>query len=198
MKIGRIIKRREMMKKKFLFFLIFLISAQFLRAEYFTAYAGRTSIKTNYWGVSIGDTIWSYLQFQVDFCKYLNRDESLEPKDRGDYLGLSGNFVLKLPIHLLPHLYKLEFVQPYILTGFGYCLESTSSGYLDRPDKNGKTGLLSKTRQFNSLGVGLIIMIIPKMGLKIDYRSVKISDHTKDMDDQPARRFNRISFGLCF
>jgi hypothetical protein len=184
--------------------LIFLLVAGLLRAEHFTLYAGRTSVKTELWGVALGaDDIWSFLQFQMDFFKYMNKDKetpglfSEDPAlNRSDFLALSGNFVLRIPIHLLPHLYKFNFIEPYISKGIGACLESTATAFMDVLDLKGKTGVFSKIRRFDSFGGGVIIWVIPKMGLKLDFRSIKIAQN-KNMN-WPARKFSRFTFGLCF
>lgn len=188
------------MKKKFLFILIFLIAFEFSNAENFAIYTGRTSDEVQFLGTSIGGDILHYLQLQLDFFRYIQDDQALysdnPEENRGDFLGVSLNFALKIPINLIPYLDKFDYIQPYILVGYGYGLESLASEYMDVPDADGKTGIFSKMRQFDSFGYGLIVMVASTIGLKIDFRSIKISEH--EGMGYPSRKFNRISFGLCF
>jgi len=187
------------MKKAVIVLLLGLLAAGFSRAENLSIYAGKTSVKTNYWGISLGGDIWSFLQLQVDVFKYFSQDQDLyspiKAENRGDFLGVSGNFVLKIPIHLLPSLHDFEFIQPYVLRGYGAGLENLSSEYWRVPDVNAKTGLLTKIRRFDVLGAGITIMVTRKLGVRADYRSTNIIEH-KGMA-YPARRFGRFSFGIC-
>lgn len=187
------------MIKKFLFLFIFLIAFGFSRAENLTMFTGVAANKTELLGASLGGDIWHFLQIQFDIFKYLEQDQSLYSSDpeqnRGDFLGISLNFALKIPIHLIPYLDKLDFIQPYVVTGYGFGLENLAGEYIALPDVNGKTGIFNKIRQFDSFGYGLIIMVVPKIGIKIDYRSIKISE-LKGMG-YTSRKFARISFGIC-
>ncbi len=168
--------------------------------EHLSVAIGRTSVNTNFWGVSLGGDAWHFLQIQLDAFKYMNKDVALSSPlpelSRGDFLGLSGNLVLKLPIHFLPKLDRLDFIQPYVSAGLGFGLESLNSEYLQAEDAAGKSGFLSKMRLFSSLGGGVIIMVIPVMGIKFDFRSLNVREH--EGLQLPARRFNRFSFGICF
>lgn len=188
------------MKKAAMVLMFGLLAAGYARAQTFAVYAGKTSVETNFWGVSLGGNILSFLQLQVDVFKYINHDEALyspvEAEDRSDFLGLSGNVVLKLPIHLLPYLHSLDFIQPFILRGYGAGLENLSSEYWDAPDLEGDTGVLTKVRTFDVWGGGVVIMITRKLGIKADYRSLDIPE-LENMG-YPARRINRFSFGICF
>ncbi len=184
------------MKKAVIVLLLGLLAAGFSRAETVSLYAGKTSVKTNFWGISLGGNIWSFLQLQADVFKYFSQDQALEAENRGDFLGVSGNIVLKIPIHLLPYLHKLEFVQPYILRGYGAGLESLSSEFWNIPNNEGKTGVLTKIRRFDTLGAGIVVMITRKLGVKADFRSLKIIE--LEAMAYPARRVNRFSFGICF
>jgi len=184
------------MKKAGIVLLLGLVVAGFSRAETVSLYAGKTSVETNFWGISLGGNIWSFLQLQADVFKYFSQDQALEAENRGDFLGVSGNIVLKIPIHLLPYLHKLEFVQPYILRGYGAGLESLSSEFWNLPNNDGKTGVLTKIRRFDALGAGIVIMITRKLGVKADFRSLKIIE--LEAMAYPARRVNRFSFGICF
>lgn len=187
------------MKKAVIVLLLGFLAAGFSRAENLTIYAGKTSVKTNFWGISMGGDIFSFLQIQADVFKYFSQDQALyspiKAENRGDFTAVSGNLVLKLPIHLLPHLNALEFIQPYVLRGYGAGLENLSSEYWDVPNIDGKSGILTKIRRFDVLGAGITIMIARKLGVKADYRSINIIEH-KGMA-YPARRFSRFSFGIC-
>lgn len=166
----------------------------------FTGYTGASADNTQLVGVTLGGDIWHFLQLQVDFFKYIKEDQNLYSNDpaldRSDFTGISGNLVLKIPIHLAPYLDKLEFINPYVLIGYGYGLESFSMEFFDMPDSEGNTGLMNKIRQFNSFGGGIIVWPLPTIGIKLDYRSVKISEHVNM--GWPARKFNRLSIGVCF
>jgi len=190
----------NMKKQTLLLVVIFFICFQFLSAENFTIYTGSTSKKIAFLGSTIGGDIWHFIQLQLDVFKYLQQDQSLysaKPENnRGDFLGASINFALKFPIHLIPYLEKLDYIQPYIVAGYGYGIENLASEYINLPDKDGKTGFFSKLRQFDSFGYGIIIMITPSFGFKIDSRSIKISKD--DGMGYPYRRFTRFSFGICF
>jgi hypothetical protein len=179
---------------------ISIISLGPLNAESFSIYTGIGANNTELIGVSLGGDIWYFLQFQIDIFKYLKKDSSLSSDnpllDRSDFFGLSGNFTLKLPIHFLPKLDKLHFLQPYFLAGYGYSLESLNGDYISQPDSEDNTGIFSKIRAFKSFGGGLIIWLIPKVGIKFEYRSINIAEH-KEMG-LPSRNFNKITFGLCF
>jgi len=166
----------------------------------YTGYTGSSADNTQLVGVTFGGDIWHFLQLQVDFFKYLKEDQNLfssDPTlDRSDFIAVSGNLVLKIPIHLAPYLDKLEFINPYVLIGYGYGLESFNKDFFDVPDSEGNTGLWSKARQFDSFGFGVIVWPLPTIGVKLDYRSVKISEH--EAMSWPARKFNKISIGICF
>ncbi len=195
------------MKKKILFLIMLLFMLHITQAqtetkksENLTLYYGSGANNTKVAGASMGGNIWHYLQFQLDVFKYLNQDMnfySVNPsEDRSDFLGLSGNVALKIPIHLIPSLDRLEFVQPYILIGYGYGIESIKGEFIKEPDSEGNTGIFSKIRQFDSIGTGIIIWVLPTVGIKVDYRSIKLSEHEKM--GFPKRKFNRISLGICF
>jgi hypothetical protein len=188
------------MKKAVIVLLLWLLAAGFSRAENFSLYAGKTSVKTNFWGISLGGNIWTFLQLQVDVFKYFSQDLALyspiKAENRGDFTAVSGNIVLKIPIHLLPYLHDFEFVQPYVLRGYGAGLENLSSEYWDVPNIDGKPGILTKIRRFDTLGAGIVIMVTRKLGVKADFRSINIIE-LKGMA-YPARRFSRFSFGICF
>lgn len=182
------------------FVLLLFFSGFSFGEEVLSLYTGTTSNKTPLIGLSLGGDIWHFLQMQVDLFKYLQRDSSLhdaDPRaDRGDFVGLSLNFVLKLPIHLLPYLDEWDFVQPYVLTGIGYGLENLSGEYFNEPTKDGKTGIFSKMRRFDTFGVGLNIVLGPRLGIKIDSRTFKISAHNGM--GYSSRNITRFSIGLCF
>lgn len=187
------------MKRAMLGVLLGILAVGFARAESIYIYAGKTSVTTNFWGISLGGNIWSFLQLQVDAFKYFSQDQALyseiKSENRGDLTSLSGNLALKLPIHLLPYCHALDFFQPYILRGYGAALENLSPEYWDVPDLNGKTGILTKIRRFDVLGAGAVIMVTPKIGIRVDYRSLNLIEHTGM--GYPARRVNRFSFGIC-
>lgn len=188
------------MKKTFLLLLVSLFTIGFLKAENFTLYTGKTSGHVGFAGVSAGGDVWHFLHLQFDFFKYLQQDQSLHSgipeENRGDFLGASINFVIKIPIHFIPYLDKLDFIQPYILTGYGYGLENLAGEYLKLPDKYGNTNWFTKLRQFDSFGYGLILMLSPKFGIKVDYRSIRLPE--QDRMGYYYRKFNRLSVGLCF
>jgi len=198
------------MKKIFFLLLILLVLCQFSiaqkklkKGENVSVYLGTTGNSAGnaqLAGVSLGGNIWHFLQLQVDFFKYIKRDQNLysaDPTlDRSDFTGISGNLVLKIPIHFIPYLDKLEFINPYILVGYGYGLENFTSEFHNLPDKEGNTGPFSKTRKYESLGAGVIIWVLPTIGIKLDYRSIEMPMHTGM--DFPARRFNRVCLGICF
>jgi len=188
------------MKKKFLLLLVFLFVFKYSQAENLTIYSGTTSVNTQYFGATAGGDILDFLQMQIDFFKYLKKDQSLYSsipgENRGDFLGISFNFALNLPIHLIPSLDKYDYIQPYILVGYGFGVENLSGDYMRVPDKDGKTGIFSKMRQFDSYGLGLVVMVTPQIGFKVDYRSVNIS--ALEGMGYPSRKFNRFSFGVSF
>lgn len=188
------------MKKALIGFGIVLASAAALGAEGFTLYTGKAN-NTSYLGVAIGGDIGDFLQLQIDMMKYLKDDPSLHSDvpelSRGDFLGVSGNFVLKFPLQLIPYLDRFDYIQPYISVGRGIAAENTGAAYNDAPNPvDGKTGIFNKLRPFKSFGYGLLIMITSKFGLKVDYRSVNLSEH-KGLG-LPGRKFSRLSFGICF
>lgn len=187
------------MKKMMLFLGLLLSFSAFTKAEHLTIYTGTTSTKVPYAGVTLGDYMFPYLQFQIDIFKFTGRDEALSADDpalnRGDFVGGSVNFALKLPLHLLPRLDRLAFLEPYVLVGYGGGLESLKSAYFDVPNNEGKTGLMTKLRRYRSYGAGLIVMLTYNFGIKLDYRSINISE-LKEMG-YPSRHFNRYSFGIC-
>jgi len=189
-----------MKKRVGVFVLLLFFSGFSFGEEVFSLYAGMTPNKTTLVGLSLGGDILHFLQMQVDLFKYLKRDFSLHDADarvdRGDFAGLSLNFVLKLPIHLLPYLDEWDFFQPYILTGIGYGLENLNSKYFKVPTKDGKTGIFSKMRRFATFGVGFNIMVGPRLGIKIDARTFTISGH--DGMRYSSRHITRFSLGLCF
>lgn len=187
------------MKKELFISMIVLFLTQTVFAEDFTIFSGRASTKTQFFGVSFGGEIFDFLFINLDFFKYIKEDESLSSpipeQNRGKFLAGSLNFDLKIPIHLIPHLDKLEFIQPYILLGYGLGIENLSNDYINFPDINGKKGFFTKTRQFYSSGFGVILMISSSIGFKMDYRMINISEHKKM--EYPSRKFSRIYFGLC-
>lgn len=187
------------MKRMIPLFGLLLLCPAFTKAENLTIYTGTTSTKVQYAGISLGDYMFPYLQFQIDIFKFTGKDKSLAAEDpalnRGDFLGASVNFALKLPLHLLPRMDRLAFLEPYFLVGYGGGLESLKSAYFDVPNSEGKTGLMTKLRRYRSYGAGIIVMLTSHFGLKLDYRSISISE-LKEMA-YPARNFSRYSFGIC-
>lgn len=188
------------MKRKAGLIIIFLFIPIAAQTENLTLYTGTTSVGTQIAGASVGGDIWDFLQAQLDFFKYLNEDPDLfsefPENNRGDFMGASINFTLKIPIHLFPYMDKFDFIKPYVLVGYGYGLENLKSEYLNVPDKNGKSGIFSKLRQYDSIGFGLIVMISSTVGVKADYRTINISEH-QGMSF-PKRSLNRFSVGFCF
>jgi len=189
------------LKKTILFLALILMSLNLLNAESTTLYTGKTSTKAQYMGLTFGGDIWDFLQLQFDVLKYLKDDPDLHSDDpifnRGNFLGVSLNFVLKLPIHLIPYLDQFDYIQPYLLTGRGYGLESLATEYFDQPNSvDEKSGIFSKIRAFDSFGYGLVVMVSPTFGIKVDYRSVNLAEH-KGTGLQ-SRSFGRVSFGICF
>jgi len=187
------------MKRAFLGFGIILLSAGLMQAEGFTLYTGKAN-KTQCIGIALGGDIWDFLQLQVDAMKYLKQDAALRSDDptlnRSDFLGVSATFVLKLPLHLVPYLDRFDYIQPYILAGRGYAIESLSAAYIDAPNAvDGAKGMFSKLRSFNSFGYGLIVMISPQFGLKVDYRTIDMAGHTGM--GIPGRKFGRTTVGIC-
>jgi hypothetical protein len=191
--------KEERMKKLALFLGLLITFSAFTEAENLTIYTGTTSTKVPDFGVTLGDYLFPYLQFQLDIFKFTGEDKALTSDDpaldRGDFLGGSLNFALKLPIHLLPRLDRLAFLEPYVLVGYGGGLESLKSAYFDVPNSEEKTGLMTKLREYRSYGAGLIVMLTDSFGIKLDYRSINISE-LKEMA-YPSRHFNRYSFGIC-
>jgi len=187
------------MKKKLLIFLVVLFLTQALFAENFTIFTGTASTDTEFLGLSFGGEILDFLYINFDFFKYLKEDQSLysgiPEENRGNFLAGSLNFELKLPIHLIPYFDKFDFIQPYILFGYGYGLENMSKDYFDLPDNDGKTGLSTKLRQFYSSGLGVVVMVSPSIGIKLDYRALNISEN-QGMN-YSSRKISRISFGIC-
>jgi len=195
------------LKKKIVFLALVFMTVHFMHAEGTTLYIGSTSTKAQLAGITFGGDIWDFLQIQVDFMKYIKEDPSLHVDDpavnRGDFLGASLNVVLKMPIHLIPYLDQFDYIQPYILAGRGYGVESLVTDYFNNPNEGDqKTGVFNKIRGFNSFGVGVVVMLAPKFGLKLDYRSVNIAEHAgmgiAAGQAGQARSFHRISFGVCF
>lgn len=179
---------------------LILMSAALLSAENFTLYAGNAN-KTQFFGFAMIGEIGDFLQFHFDAMKYLKKDQSLfsdiPARDRSDLLGVSGLFVLKLPIHLLPYLDRLDYIQPYLSTGAGLAVESLTADYNDAPNAaDGGTGLFRKIRTFFSFGYGVIVMISAEFGIKIDFRKIDMTAHSGM--GLPARKFDRISVGVCF
>jgi hypothetical protein len=188
------------LKKSIILVTALVLTWTMLGAEGLTLYMGKTSAKARYYGVSIGGDIWDFLQLQFDVMKYFREDPTLHSEDpalnRGNWLGASFNIVLKLPLHLIPYMDRFEYIQPYLLSGYGYGLESLAAEYIDQEDANGNSGLFSRLRPYRVLGAGLVIMISPMFGLKIDYRTFNLSEQ-KDIG-LPGRSFDRISIGICF
>jgi len=188
------------MRRTIPFLGLLLLFSAFAKAENLTIYTGATSHKVSVAGVSLSDYLIPYLQFQLDVFKFTGKDKALHSDDpalnRDDFIAAAFNVVLKLPIHLLPHLDRLAFLEPHFLVGYGFGLESLRSAYFDVPNNEEKTGLFTKLRQYRSYGAGLVVMLTYNLGLKIDYRSIGISE-LKGMG-YPARRFNRVTFGVCF
>ena len=194
-------RRRTRLKKTILFLALILMSLNLLNAEGQTLYAGKTSNKTQYVGLTLGGDIWDFLQLQFDVMKYLKDDPGFysdDPKfNRGDFLGVSLNFVLKLPIHLIPYLDQFDYIQPYLLVGRGYGLESLAADYFNQENSvDKKSGIFSKIRAFDSFGYGLVVMVSPTFGIKVDYRSMNLAEHKGS--GLQSRSFNRVSFGICF
>ena len=179
---------------------LFLITCAAMNAEVLTLYTGFTSIQTRYVGATFGGDVFPYLQFQFDVLKFTNKYETLASvipeQDRSNFLGVSLNFALKLPIYLIPHLNKLSFLEPYILAGYGAGLENLKQIYLDVPNADGKIGFLTKLRSYHSYGAGLVVMLTSGFGVKFEYRSIKMPGLEKM--GYPSRKFNRFSFGICF
>jgi hypothetical protein len=185
---------------RWIFFLgLFLITVVSIEAENITLYAGTTSSKARYVGVSLGDDIFPYLQCQIDVLKFTKKDSSLfsdiPEENRSDFLGASLNFALRIPIYLIPHLDRLRFIAPYVLAGYGAGLENLSTAYFDVPNADGKTGFVTKLRQYHSYGGGLIVMLTSRFGVKFDYRSMNMPGLVKM--GYPSRKLNRFSFGIC-
>jgi hypothetical protein len=183
-----------------LFFLgLFLITITAVEAESITFYAGISSSKARYVGVSLGGDLFPYLQCQFDVLKFTTKDSSLfsdiPEKNRSDFLGTSLNFALRLPIYLIPHLDRLRFIAPYVLAGYGAGLENLSTVYFDVPNADGKSGLITKLRPYHSYGCGLIVMLTSRFGVKLDYRSMNMPGLVKM--GYPSRKLNRYSFGIC-
>jgi len=179
---------------------LILMSAALLSAENFTLYAGNAN-KTQFLGLAISGDVGDFLQFHFDLLKYVKKDQNLisdNPKlDRSDLLGASGTFVLKLPIHLLPYLDRLDYIQPYLSAGTGLAIESTSAEYNDAPGAvDGGTGVFRKVRTFFSFGYGVIVMIATEFGIKLDFRTIDMAAHSGM--GLPARKFDRVSVGVCF
>jgi hypothetical protein len=196
---GRADERRRPLKRAFVGVGLVLVMDAFLGAENLTIYIGKS--KAQFAGVTIGGDIWDFLQLQVDVMKYLKDDTSLHSDDpklnRGDFLGASVNVVLKLPLHIIPYLDQFDFIQPYLTAGHGFASENLTADYNNLPNPgDNKTGIFNKLWSFNSFGVGLIIMISPQFGLKVDYRSIDLAAQTGL--NLPARSFGRTSFGICF
>lgn len=187
-------------KKLFLSLLILFVFFEISWAENFTIYSGTTSNEIGLIGVTLGGDVLDFLNMNIDVFKYLKKDQSLysgiPSESRADFLGASINFNLRFPIHFIPYLDRLDFIQPYLLVGYGYGTESFASEYFQIEDKNGRSGIFSKLRQFDSFGYGIIIMLTKTAGIKVDFRSIKISDH--EGMGFPGRRFSRFSLGLCF
>jgi hypothetical protein len=191
------------MRKGVLGLALAILAAQFAGAENTTLYSGKASTSTQYIGITMGNDALDFLQLQFDVLKYLKDDPALHSEDpklgRGDFLGVSLNLVLKLPIHLIPSLDSFDYVQPYIVVGRGYAAESLSVDYYDTPTAGtGKTGFFNKLRSFSSFGCGLVVMITPSFGLKFDYRTMKLAELSGLGADGAARKINRLSVGLCF
>lgn len=190
------------MIKKVCFLLFFALGLyNFTFAEGITFFTGTTSKKVTFGGTNFGGEIIDYLQWQLDAFKYIKKDPDLSTDnpltDRGDFLGISLNFALKLPIHLIPYLDQFDYIQPYIVQGYGFCLESLAGDYLSAINKvDNKSGVFSKVRSFNSFGYGVVFMISPAVGIKVDSRSVNINEH-KGMALE-KRKFTRFSIGLSF
>lgn len=188
------------MRKAGFFLLCFLICFVHLRPETLTLYTGLASSKAQYVGASVGDDVFPFLNFHLDLHKYTKNDQSLysaiPEENRGDFLGLSLNLALKFPIYLLPHLDRLELIEPYLLVGYGVGLENLNGNYMSLPDAEGHTGILSKLRQYHSLGTGMIVWITRVFGVKFDVRKINI----KELEgmNYPARTSYRYSFGICF
>ena len=187
------------MKKKLLIIVIFLFISQSILAEDFTIFTGTTSVNTEFFGLSFGGEVIDFLFINFDFFNYLKEDESLHSdipaENRGKFLAGSINFELKLPLHLVPHLDKLDFIQPCIHFGLGYGMENLDREFTNVPDIDDKTGFFTKLRQFKSSGIGLVIMISPSIGIKIDYRTLKIAE--LERMGWPSRSFTRFYFGIC-
>jgi len=187
--------------KKTLFILVTIFFAISLaRPENLTLYTGRATTQVSLAGVSVGGDIWHFLGMHIDMFKYIKPDETLYSgvpiENRGDFAGASLNFVLKIPLHLIPYLHRLEFIQPYFSTGYGFGLENLAGEYLKKPDKDGNTIFLSKLIQYDSFGCGLIVMLTENFGIKFDYRKLSLSENEKMVYN--SRSFKRFSIGICF
>ena len=182
-------------------FLVFGLT-HFAAAENMTLSIGNA--KSQFAAVALGGNIWDFLQLQLDVMKYLKDDtdpalQNPDPKlSRSDFLGVSVVVALKLPIHLIPGLDRFEFIQPYISAGRGYGLESLKTEYNDAPNAGAdqKTGFFNKMISFNTLGGGVLFMIAPKFGVKLDYRQMSLAEQ-KGIP-LPARKMTRISIGVAF
>lgn len=186
----------------FLFFFVFLLlqTITYLNSETLTIYTGVTSKKTTFLGASLGGEIFPYLNLYIDGFKYLKNDEELyspEPeKNRGDFGALSINIKLRFPIDLLPYLDKFDYIQPYIVAGYGYGIENFSGAYHQIPDKNNKTGFFTKVIKFHSFGYGIIFMLSQTTGIKIE--NMKLNLNELERMGYPARQISRFSLGICF
>ena len=191
------------MKKGIWGLVVVLLAVPLAGQEKTTLYTGRATTNTQYGGFTFGNDVFDFLQIQFDVLKYLKDDPALHRDDpslsRGDFLGVSLNCVLKLPIHIIPLLDSFDYIQPYIVAGRGYAVESLTTDYYEAPSPgNGKTGVFNKLRSFSSFGYGLVVMITPALGLKLDYRTMKLGELSRLGADGAARKINCLSVGLCF
>lgn len=177
-----------------------LAAACFATAENTVLYTGRGSNKAQFIGISQAGDVLDFLQLQFDIMKYVKDDPSLHNEDkllsRGDFLGVSLNVALKLPIHLIPGLDRFDFIQPYLVVGKGIGAESLSPDYYEFGA--GQGGLFKQLRTFGSFGYGLVVMFAPSIGARLDVRSVNIAESEGMGVNGAPRKFQRVSVGLCF
>ena len=187
------------MKKVWVVLFLVVGLTHFAVAENMTLSIGQA--KAQFASVALGGNIWDFLQLQLDVMKYLKDDPGFQNADaklsHGDFLGVSLVVALKLPIHLIPGLDRFDYIQPYISAGRGYGLESLEAGYNNEPNVGDqKTGFYNKMIAFNTLGGGVLFMIAPKFGVKLDYRQMSLAEQ-KGIP-LPARKMDRISIGVAF
>jgi len=188
------------MKKIVLCLGLYLLCLRIGWGQNTSLYFGRASNQAQLLGVTFHNEVLDYLLFQIDVWKYLNKDQALVTNDvftdRGDFLSFSGTVALKLPIHLIPYLEMLELFQPYVLSGYGFGVESINLDYLFASDSETENNFLTKLRGYKSFGLGCFIMVSSRFGIQIDYRTISIASQEKM--GWPNREFKRISVGAVF